>query len=252
MFFGINLQELFYFPLKDSDARKHLLIGALISLSAFIIPVLPFLVLTGYAAQIAKQVLKNESPRMLAWENWNDFFKDGLKVFGVRIVYTLPIFVLVLPLMVSSFILPITSSNAGSPESDPFFFVFMAIFAGTMCLLIPISIVVGLLVPVAEMHAIEKGEFSAGFRLREWWSIFRANMGGFIAAFAIYYFASIALALLTQILFVTVILACLVPILLPASTIYILLVMYVSIAQAYRDGKAKLALQQEVVASSNP
>ena len=97
------------------------------------------------------------------------------------------------------------------------------------------------------MNAIEKGEFSAGFRLREWWSVFRANMGGFIAAFAIYYFASMALALLTQILFVTVILACLVPILLPASTIYILLIMYVSIAQAYRDGKNKLAQQQEVV-----
>lgn len=249
MFFGINLQELFYFPLKDADARKQLLIGALISLSAFIIPILPFLVLTGYAMQIAKQVLNHESPRMLAWENWNDFFKDGAKVFGVRIIYTLPIFILVLPLMISSFILPITSSNAGSPESDPFFFVFMAVVAGTMCLLIPISIAIGLLVPVAEMHAVEKGEFSAGFRLREWWAVFRANMGGFIAAFAIYYFASMAIALITQVLFVTVILACLVPILLPASTIYVLLIMYVSIAQAYRDGKAKLAQQQEAVAA---
>lgn len=252
MFFGINLQELFYFPFKDADARKKLLIGTLISLSAFIIPVLPILVLTGYAAQIAKQVLNNEAPRMVAWENWNDFFKDGAKVLGIRIVYTLPIFVLILPLMISSFILPVTSSNAGSPESDPFFFVFMAIFAVTMCLLIPISIAIGLIIPVAEMHVVEKGEFAAGFRLREWWSIFRANMGGFIAAFAVYYFASIAIAFLTQILFVTVILACLVPILLPASTIYIILIMYVSVAQAYRDGKAKLSQQREAVPAPNP
>lgn len=247
MFFGINLQELFYFPFKDADARKQLSIGTLVSLSAFIIPILPFLVLTGYAVQIARQVLKNESPRMVAWENWSDFFKDGAKVFGVRIVYTLPILLLILPLMISSFILPITSSNAGSPESDPFFFVFMAIFAVTMCLIIPISIVVGLLVPVAEMHVVEKGEFSAGFRLREWWAIFRANTGGFIAAFAVYYLASMAIAIVTQILFVTVILACLVPIVLPASTLYIILIMYVSVAQAYRDGKNKLALQAESV-----
>lgn len=241
MFFGINLEEIFYFPFKDADVRKQMLIGTLVSLSAFIIPILPLLVLTGYAVQVARQVLNGESPRMVAWENWSEFFKDGAKVFGVRIVYTLPLFVLLLPLMISSFILPVTSANAGSPESDPFFLVFMAIFAVSMCLFIPISIAAGLLVPVVEMHVVEKGEFSAGFRLREWWAVFRANIGGFIAAFAVYYLASMAIAIVTQILFVTVILACLVPIVLPASTIYVILVMYASIAQAYRDGKAKLA-----------
>ncbi|MBI3168268.1 MAG: DUF4013 domain-containing protein, partial [Chloroflexi bacterium] len=241
MFFGFDLKEIFYFPVKDAEARKHLLIGALISISAFVIPILPYFLLVGYAVQIARQVLRNESPRMVAWDNWSDMFKDGAKVFGVRIVYTLPIIILVLPLMVTSFLLPIVTSNSSTPEADPFFAVYMGVFALTMCILIPISIVVAFIVPAAEMHVLEKGEFSAGFRIREWWAIFRANLSGFIAAFAIYYLAAMALGIIIQIMMVTVILACLLPIVLPATTIYILLIMYVTVAQAYRDGKAKLA-----------
>ena len=248
MFFGFDLKELFYFPFKDADSRKQLLIGALVSLSAFIIPILPLFVLTGYAIQMAKQVLNNESPRMVPWDNWGDLFKDGAKVLGVRIIYSLPILILILPLMISSFILPVASSSSGgTPESDPLFFVFMGIFSVTMCLIIPVSIAAAVFIPAAEMHTVANNEFSAGFRFKEWWAIFRANTGGFLAAFGIYYLASMALAILIQILMVTVILACLLPIILPGTTIYIMIIMYVTIAQAYRDGKAKLAQKEAEV-----
>lgn len=249
MFFGIDIKEIFNFPFKDAEARKHFLIGTLVSISAFIIPILPYFLLTGYAVQIARQVLRGESPRMVAWEDWGGIFKDGVKVFGVRIIYSLPIIILVLPLMITSFILPWVMSNSGNPESDPFFLIFMGVFALTMCLIIPVSIISAVFIPAAEMNVIDKDEFSAGFRIREWWSVFRANLSGFIAAFAIYYFASMALAILIQVLMATLIFACLLPILLPAITIYITLIMYTSIAQAYRDGKAKLA-QSEVVAAA--
>ena len=245
MFFGFDLKELFYFPFKDAEARKHLLIGTVVSLSAFIIPILPYFVLTGYAVQLVRQVFRGEAPRMVAWDNWGDLLKDGLKVFGIRLIYTSPIILLMLPLMVTSILLPVITGNSSNPEADPFFAVFMGIFALTMCLIVPISIVSAFVIPAAEMHVVETGEFSAGFRIREWWAVFRANLGGFIAAFAIYYLAAMAIAIVTQILMITVILSCLIPIVLPASTIYIMLIMYVTIAQAYRDGKAKLAQQRE-------
>jgi hypothetical protein len=241
MFFGIDLKELLYFPFKDSDSRKYFLIGSLISISAFIVPILPYFLLTGYAVLIAQQVFRGESPRMVAWDDWGDMVKNGARVFGVRIVYSLPIIILILPMIITSILLPVFISNSSTPESDPFFFVFMGVFALTMCLVIPVSIASALFIPAAEMHVIDKDEFSAGFRIREWWAVFRANMGGFIAAFAIYYLISMAVAIVIQILMATLFLACLVPILLPAVTMYIVLIMYVSIAQAYREGKAKLA-----------
>jgi len=99
MFFGFNLSEIIMFPIKDAEARKYLFIGALISLAGFIIPVLPFFVLMGYSVLIARQVLRGESPRMIAWEDWGDMFKNGAKLFGLRMIYSLPIIILVIPVV---------------------------------------------------------------------------------------------------------------------------------------------------------
>lgn len=240
MFFGFDLKEIFYFPIKDAEARKQLLIGGLVSLAGFIIPLIPFFFLYGYAIQIARQVLNGESPRMIAWNDWGSLFKDGAKMIGIRFIFSLPIIVLILPMMIASFILPVAASNSNDPASNPFLFVFMGIFSLTLCVMIPVSIAFALVIPAAEMHVVETGDFAAGFRFHEWWAIFRANTGGFIAAFAVYYLAAMALTILIQILAMTIILSCLLPILLPAVTIYIVLIMYAAIAQAYRDGKAKL------------
>jgi hypothetical protein len=45
MILGIDLNQIFTFPFKGAEARKHFFIGCLVSLAAFIIPVLPFFVL---------------------------------------------------------------------------------------------------------------------------------------------------------------------------------------------------------------
>ncbi len=241
MFFGFDLKEVFMFPVKDEEARKNFLIGCLISLAAMVIPVLPYFVLMGYAILIARQVLNNESPHMVAWDKWDELFKDGIKIFGIRMIYSLPLIVLTAPLFIGSFAMPFLMDGSNGSEMSPFFSIFMVIFAGTFCLIIPASIAVAILVPAAELHAVEKNEFSAGFRIREWWQIFRANTGGFLAAFGIYYIASLILVFAIQILMVTIVLACLLPFLIPALTMYLTLIMYVTIAQAYRDAKTKLA-----------
>jgi hypothetical protein len=250
MFFGFDLKEIFYFPIKDAEARKFFLIAALVSLSAFVIPILPYFLLIGYAIQIIKQIFNNESPRMVAWDDWGDLFKDGAKIFGVRFIYSLPIIILIMPMMIASFALPFITSSSSNPESSPFFGIFTVIFGLTMCIMIPVSIVVAVIVPAAEMHAIDNNDFTAAFRFREWWDIFRANLSGFIAAFGIYYIATIALTIVVQILMATLILACLVPFLMPAIIAYSILIMYVTIAIAYRDGKVKLAQSKVVEVSA--
>jgi hypothetical protein len=49
------------------------------------------------------------------------------------------------------------------------------------------------------------------------------------------------LGIVAQIIGATLILACLLPFLLPAVSMYILLIMYAANAQVYKDGKEKLA-----------
>ena len=241
MLFGYDLKEIFTFPFKDADSRKYLLIGGLISLAAFFVPILPYFVLYGYAVIIVKQVLNGESPHMVPWEDWAGMFKDGAKLFGVRLIFALPIIIFAIPVMLGGIAMPFIAEGVDSGSTDTFLAIYTVIMLGTMCIVIPLSIPLTVIIPAAEMHNVDKDDFAAAFRFKEWWPILRANLGGFIVAFGIYYAASMVFAIVMQLLFVTIIFACLAFIIIPAMTIYITLVMYVTVAIAYRNGKSKLA-----------
>lgn len=250
MFFGYDLKEIFTFPFKDADARKYLLVGGLISVAGFFIPILPYLLLYGYAVIIARQVLKGEEPHMVPWEDWGEMLKEGAKLFGVRVVFSLPILIFAIPLMIGGIAMPIIVETMDSGSTDTFIALFTIIMMGSMCIIIPLSIPLTVVIPAAEMHVVENNDFAAAFRFKEWWPILRANLGGFIVAFGIYYIVSMALAIVMQILIATLIFACLLFILIPAMTIYITLIMYVTSAIAYRDGKVKL-VQNELTSQTN-
>ena len=241
MFLGIDLKEIFMFQFKDAEARKYFLVGCLVAVAAFFIPILPYLVLFGYAARIAKQIMNNEAPRMVAWDDWGGMTKDGLKVFGIRMVLVSPILILLIPIILASIAFPIVLSSVNSSEIESVTAVFTLVIFASICCIVPLSIPLSLIIPGAEMHVIEKDDFMAGLRFKEWWPIFRANLSGFIAALAIIYVTSMVLTLVIQILGATIILACLMFILIPAMTIYLTVLMFVLSAQAYRVGKEKVA-----------
>ena len=245
MLFGIDLNQLLLFPVKDEEARKHFLIGCLVALAGFIVPILPYFLIYGYAIRIAKQVLNNESPHMIAWDDWEGIFKDGAKMFGIRIIYTLPMLILIAPVFFFMIAMPILGNTLSDSQLNTIFPIFMLVIFGCMCLLIPISLPLAVITPAVELYVADKDEFAAGFRVREWWAIFRANISGFIAVLAIYYSISMILGIAIQIVGATFIFACLLPFLFPAMIMYTALIMYASTAQAYKSGKEKLA-QMEV------
>lgn len=244
MFFGFNLNEILMFPLKEEN-RKHLYVGIAVSLLAFIVPIAPYIILFGYGAQIAKQILNDESPHLVAWDDWGKLFKDGLKVFGVRFLVGLPILIVIIPIIIISAGLPIVAENMNPSEAESVIFIFMILIFGSLCFIIPISLLTAVVAQAPEMYVIEKDDFKAIFQFSEWWKIFRANFGGFIAAFGIYYLVSFVLTFAVQIIFATIILSCLLIVLLPAITFYITIIMYATGAVAYKDGKAKLAQTSE-------
>jgi len=249
MLSGIELNQIFMFPIKDAEARKFFLIGCVVALAGFVVPVLPYLVLFGYAMRIAKQIFNGEAPHMVAWEDGEDLFKEGAKIFGVRLIYSLPIFLFSLPLLLAGITLPIVLERVNGAQADTVMFVFLLIMLVSLLLLIPISVIIFAIIPAAEMHTASKNEFAAGFRFQEWWLIFRANLNGFLAAFAIYILASIALGFVLQLILTTLILSCLLPVLLPAVTTYLTLIMYTAAAQAYQAGKEKLTQVENAPAS---
>jgi hypothetical protein len=241
MLFGIDLTQTFTFPFKGDGAWKHFLIGCLVSLAAFIIPVIPFLVLYGYAVRIVKQIINAEPPHMVEWDDWGGMIKDGAKLFGIRIIYAIPVLILAAPLFISAIVMPFIIGDGNNSHFNVIFPILMVVMFGSICILIPVSFVLAFITPAAEMYMVEKGEFSAGFRIREWWTILRANIGGFVAAVVIFYIATMVMSFAIQIIGATLIFACLLPFLFPAITMYSTLIMYTTIAQAYKASKEKLA-----------
>jgi hypothetical protein len=239
MLFNFDLNHLLTFPIKDEHARKQFLIGALVYLAAFIIPIIPVLLATGYIMRIMRQVLNGEQPRMVEWDEWSDMLTDGARLFGARLVFMLPIFVLLCPLMGLNFALPFIIENAGQ-NVDWIVLAFPLLFGGFFLILMPLLIVISFILPAAEVHVTEKVEFAAAFRVREWWPIFRANWSGFLLALAISYAISFALSLIAQFAMFTLVLICLVPFIFPAIAMYTSLVMYTAFTQAYKAGKERL------------
>jgi hypothetical protein len=239
MLSNFDLNHLLTFPVKEAGARKQFLIGTLVYLAAFIVPIIPVLFATGYMMRIMRQVLKGEQPRMVDWDEWGEMFTDGARLFGVRLVYALPIFLLLCPLMGFNFALPFILENAGN-DADWIVILFPILFGGFFLVFIPFMLAFSILIPAAEVHVTDRVEFAAAFRVREWWGIFRANWVGFLLAFVIVYGISFVLTLIIQFAMITIVLICALPIIMPGVAMYLSVVTYAAFAQAYKDGRDKL------------
>lgn len=231
-----NIEHILTFPFKETESRKNFLIGALVYFASFIIPIVPLILAMGYMARIMRMVFNGEPARMPNWDDWESMLKDGLYIFGVRFVYMLPLFAVMIPFFFGFTFLPLwLESNPGA--SEEFFLLLFPLMGIFMLILIPISLALSVIVPAAESHTIAQSDFAAGFRVREWWPIFRANWGGFLLAFLISMVASFVLTFIVQIAMITIILICVLPFVMPAISFYLILVMYAAFAQAYKDGR---------------
>lgn len=246
MLSNFDLNYLLTFSVKDSSARKQFLIGALVYLLAFIIPILPILVITGYMVRIVRQVLRDEKPHMEPWDNWQEMFFDGAKLFVVRMVYMLPFFILLFPFAIGMFVFPFLAAS-GDQDLEQIAVLLPILGMVVFALLMPFSLIVGLLVPLAEIHSVAKNEIAAGFQFRAWWTIFRKNFGGFLLAFAVSYGVSIVLVLITQFAMMTLVLICLLPLIMPAISMYMMLVTFTAYAMAYKSGTEQLANESAAV-----
>jgi hypothetical protein len=242
MLFGFNLNHLFVFPFQDAESRKYFFMGCLIYLAGFFIPVLPWLIAAGYNAILIRQVLNGETPHLVPWANWEKLFKDGARLFGIRLIFYSPLLFFFILFLLLSFAVPFipTLIQEGNSQGNAIVAILVVLVSmGMPLLMMPLSLAIGLIVPAAEVHVVEKDDFMSGFQVKEWWTIFKKNWGGFVVALAIVYAVTMVMSTEMQLLIFTIVLACLFPLFLPVLSMYSVVVQYVAFAQAYKDAKAK-------------
>ena len=246
MLYGFNLSDLLIFPFRDSESRKYFFLGCLIYLASFFVPILPWLIASGYSAALIRQVLNGEEPHLVPWDHWEVMLKDGARLVGIRLIYSSPLLLLFVPLILFSFafaLYPVFTHNGDSQSLGTAYLIFILVMTGLSILIMPLSLAIGLLVPAAEVHVIAKDDFSAGFQFREWWAIFKQNWGGFVVALGILYAVMMIVGMAMQFLFLTIVLICLLPLLMPALSMYLTVVQYVAFTQAYKDGRDRTSVE---------
>jgi len=241
-----NIQDTLLFPFRDRNAWTQFLIACAIMLAAFIIPLLPGILLMGYTVKIMRDViLEKKSPSMPQWQgsDWGEMFMDGLRLYGAQFVLMLPLFLLLgcgmISLVGGSVGLSALASDDTqflAPLGGLLLFIGIGSTLGFSLLSLPYSIVIS----AASGHVAARNSFNAAFEFREWWQIFRTAIAQFVLAYAIIMVASFVFAMIMQIAIVTIILMCIVPFLMIPYSVYLMLITNTLYAQAYAKGQETL------------
>ena len=249
-----DLKTLFAFPFQDTNWKNKFLIGSLVVLSGFVIPLVPFFIVYGYMVQIMRRIIVEKGePYLPEWDDWGKMLVDGLKLFGAIMVYILPFFLLFcagfafffLSIGLTGAAGAATEQSGETPSPAIAIFPVLGMFGmfATFGILMVFSVILGFMMPAIMGHVVATDEFAAAFRFREWWSIFRANLGGFLIAYIIVMAISVAINFGMYILYITLIFCCLLPFILPPIIMYMIVLQAVVFGQAYREGVQKLQEQ---------
>jgi hypothetical protein len=175
-----NLQENLVYMFKDKDWISKILVGALVG----IVPILNFAA-TGYAVQTTRNI-RDDQPPLPGWSgNLGKFFMEGLKLFVIGILYSIPIGIL------SAILIPLFASDSGAAKA-------LGVLIGLVELVLVLLLIFwfqGVIVNFANV-----GTIGSGFQIGKIWGIVRQNMGRMLVTLGVAILASILVGIVGGIL----------------------------------------------------
>jgi hypothetical protein len=241
-----ELKQSFRFPFQDRESRSRFALGCALMLAGYIVPILPGLLVYGYALQVLRRSAQGEAPSMPAWEDWPGLLSLGFRGTLVQLTFTLPALAVFLVGFAAYFGALIPFSIASGTEarvSDP---AILMGFAAMVILMVSIVLgsvllVLGLLpLPAAVAHFAAQDRLAAAFRIREWWRILSANWLGYLVAFVVVSGIFGIAYWAFMILYSTLVLLCVGFLLIVPAGVYTLLVGAALFGEAYREGAESL------------
>lgn len=247
-----QLQYLFTFPFNDQSWKQKLGIGFLLSIGGFVIPVIPWVFLTGYFVSIFRAGVESEDPLTLPeWDDWGLLFKQGLRVIVVKFIAYLPIVLLFFTgyfaMFIPALMVPMSAASGANPSPLTILAPFVGTFGGMAVFGISIFLflILSVIMPAAVGHTIVNEQVGAAFRVREWWPIFRANLGGYLITTILVLGTTMFISYSVQLLYMTIVLCCLVPVLIGFMYFYVGMISNVMYGQAYRIGRDALPFKPD-------
>jgi hypothetical protein len=236
--------ELLTFPFKDEKWIGKILIGMLLGMAGIL--VFPLLwPLTGMGIRVMRQTMQGQAPAMPEWDDWGELFKDGLRYWGVMVIYGLPLWVLIGPAYgllgygVYLFI-------RGIDDPALFFQAMMFWMAGmglSTLAFIP-GVFLGFLGTIAVTRMVANDSFRSAFELKEVWALMRRGFKHYAIAMVIFYAIIMGMSMAASILTSTIVLSCLYPFLLGIAALLGRLLMGTLFGMAYYETTGGVAAQE--------
>lgn len=170
----------FSYVFEDPNWIGKILIGGLFYLAGFLL--VGWFFIFGYVAKTARNVIAGAERPLPEWDDLGGYFAEGLRLFGVMLVYIVPLIMLAMMMMIPAGILDsIDNEGAHALGSG---------LAGCLaCLMVPLSLAVLVFAPASLLFAAAEQRFSAAFEFGRIWAFIRNNIGNYLLAVVVYLIA---------------------------------------------------------------
>lgn len=189
---------------QDSRWLTKVMIAALV----YSIPGINLMAL-GYQIHIIRRIMRGEERPLPEWEDFGNFFLDGLRYIAIFLVYMAPILLVALLIsvpIIGYVILNADTAVTGSgqlPNELLFFWVL------TIACLTPYSLFIQCLSPALTIQLARKGTVRSGFEFREIWQLMRRQPVNYLIILAIRFGLGMAVGVVTMPALVLVLIPCL-------------------------------------------
>jgi uncharacterized protein DUF4013 len=163
----------FAFVFEDPEWVQKILLGGVFVLASVVLIGVFFIY--GYLARLVRNVIAGVQYPLPSWDDLGEYFSEGLRLFGVGLIYIAPMIALVMLFVVPTIVADATDNeimrNVGGMTA-----------ACVWCLVFPLSLALGIWMPAALLMAVVDRRFSAAFEFGRIWNFIRGNAGNYALA----------------------------------------------------------------------
>lgn len=167
----MDIGQAFRFVFEDAEWFKKILLGALIML----IPLFGPLALMGYGIAVVRNVKRGAARPLPHWDRLGEYFMDGLKLWVIMLVYSLPILIIMCPAAL------VGALPALGGESEELLTILGGIstvlIIGMNCIATVYGLALALLTPIIQIRYAETGEIAPCLRFGEIFKLLTAHIG---------------------------------------------------------------------------
>ena len=175
---SFDFSKPFTYVFDDPRWLQKILIGGLFYLASFLL--VGWIFILGYMAQVVRNVIADVKVPLPEWEDLGGFFNEGLRLFGVSLLYALPIIVLMMVMIPASIL----------SETDNAALQALGGVAGCFaCLFVPFILGAFFILPAALLLVAVEQRLGAAFEIGRLWPFIRANIGNYFLAIIIHIIA---------------------------------------------------------------